>query len=71
MLGAELPLTNVVGRALRVLDALAGDFRSDLMIVSERTGLSKPTVHRILNDLMRARPRRVPTISQGSTDQLI
>ena len=25
----------------------------------------------VLNDLMRSRPRRVPTISQGSTDQLI
>ncbi len=47
-----LPRKNVVGRALRLLDALGQQFRVNLGSLCATTGLSKPTAHRILSDLV-------------------
>jgi DNA-binding IclR family transcriptional regulator len=54
MLDTRLPSSNVLGRALRLLDALSHDFRLELKSLCDATGLSKPTARRILTDLMSA-----------------
>jgi DNA-binding IclR family transcriptional regulator len=51
---SKLPDTNVIGRTLRVLDALTADFRVSLQDVCLRTGLSQSTAHRILANLVTA-----------------
>ena len=47
-----LQATNVIGRNLRVLEALGGSFRVTLEDVADRAGLAKSTTHRILSNLV-------------------
>ncbi len=51
---SSLPPTSVLGRNLLVLEALAGMFRVSLGELSERTGLTRSTAHRILANLVDA-----------------
>jgi DNA-binding IclR family transcriptional regulator len=51
---STLGSTNVIGRNLRVLEALGGAFRVTLNEVSDRAGLAKSTTHRILSSLVLA-----------------
>jgi DNA-binding IclR family transcriptional regulator len=49
---SKLQATNIVGRNLRILEALAGAFRVNLDELAHRAGLAKSTTHRILANLV-------------------
>ena len=49
-----LPATSVIGRTLRIIELLAGEFRLDLQSICHATALNKTTAHRLLADLVRA-----------------